>query len=460
MTEPPTGRPSLLERLALHRPELRAWALYDWANSAMVTIIVGAVYPIYFSGTMSGVLGGADVATRTHGWITAGSLATIALLSPFLGAVADYRAAKKRFLGLFLGIGVSAVAALFLVRDGQWLLAGALFALANIGAGGSFVFYDSLLPHVAREEEMDRLSTSAYALGYLGGGLLLVLCLAWINTPDRFGLPSGDGLTPEAASLPVRLSFLAVAVWWLLFSLPLFRRVREPPRRLEPDERPGQKLAAVAWQRLGETFRELRLYRQAFLMLLAFLLYNDGIGTIIKMAAVYAAEVGIPDVHVFGVFVLVQFVGIPFAVGFGVLAGRLGAKRSIFLGLLLYVVISVLGYFMRTPAHLYLLGIMVAMVQGGTQALSRSLFASMIPRHKSSEFFGFFGVAEKFAGIAGPAFFALVALLTASSRQGILSVIVFFLAGAALLWRVDVEEGRRAVRMADRTTRVVEGPAR
>jgi UMF1 family MFS transporter len=367
--------------LGLDRPELRAWAMYDWANSAMVTVIVTAVFPIYFS-SVAGATLRPEVATFRFGVATTVGMVIIAALSPFLGAVADYAAVKKRMLGTFLGVGVAAVALMYFIQRGDWLLASVLFVVANIGANGSYVFYDALLPHVASKHEMDRVSTAGYALGYLGGGLLLALNLAWIQRPGWFGLASGQGLSAGQATLPVRLAFVSVAVWWVLFSVPLFRRVSEPAAVVDPATR-GRGVAAAAFTRLRATVRELRGYRHAFLMLLAFLIYNDGIGTIIRMASIYGTELGIGRGELIGSILLVQFVGIPFAFLFGALAGTIGAKRSIFLGLAVYVVISVVGYYMRTSAHFLVLALLVGMVQGGTQALSRSLFASMVPKHKT-----------------------------------------------------------------------------
>jgi MFS transporter, UMF1 family len=250
--------------------------------------------------------------------------------------------------------------------------------------------------------------------------------------------------------LPVRLAFVSVAVWWVLFSLPLFRRVREPPATIEPDERTEANPVVTALARLGETFRELRSYRHAFLMLLAFLIYNDGIQTIIKMATAYGTEIGIGQSALIGAILLVQFVGIPCTFLFGTVAGRIGAKRSLFLGLLAYTVISILGYYMTSATHFFILAGLVGVVQGGTQALSRSLFASMIPQHKSGEFFGFFSIFEKFAGIFGPLIFAGTIAVTGSSRNAILSVIGFFAVGAALLALVNVEDGQRVAREVER----------
>ena len=277
---------SLLSRLGLDRPELRAWAMYDWAASAMQTTIMVAVFPIYFVKVAGAGLVESG-ATQRLATVNSLALVIIALLSPILGAVSDYRANKKRWIAIFMLLGVAAVLGMFFIHHGDLDLASLLFTLSLVGVAGSFVFYEALLPHIARREEIDRVSSAGYAMGYVGGGILLALNLAWIQRPDWFGLPSGPGLTESQATLPVRLAFLSVAVWWVIFSLPLFRRVPEPPPRLEPDERRGENPVKVAFLRLGETFHELRSYRNAFLLLLAFLIYNDGIQTVIKMATAY-----------------------------------------------------------------------------------------------------------------------------------------------------------------------------
>jgi UMF1 family MFS transporter len=436
-------RVSLLDRLGLHRKELRAWAMYDWANSAMVTTIVTAVFPIYFSAVAGADLGSAQ-ATYRLALATTLALAIIAVLSPILGTLADQAGIRKQLLGGFLVIGVVAVSLMFFIERGDWLYAAVLFIVANIAVNGSFVFYDSFLPHIASRDEMDRVSTAGYALGYVGGGILLALNLAWIQRPEWFGLPHGPDLTPAQQTLPTRLAFLSVAVWWLLFSIPLFRHVPEPAgarvRRISVKD---------AFSTLRETFRHLGRYRQAVIMLLAFLIYNDGIGTIIRMATIYGTELGIGRGALIASIMIVQFVGIPFAFLFGAFAKWIGNKRAVMVGLVVYGIISIFGYFMRTGTHFLILALMVGMVQGGTQALSRSLFASLIPRQQSAEFFGFFAVVEKFAGIFGPALFAQVIALTGSSRGAILSVIAFFVVGGVLLHFVDVEQGQRAAREAE-----------
>jgi UMF1 family MFS transporter len=257
--------------------------------------------------------------------------------------------------------------------------------------------------------------------------------LGWILSPATFGLPD----TVAA----IKLSFVSVAFWWLIFSIPLLRRVPEPPRALERDETGSENAIRVALVRVWETFHELRGYKDAFLMLVAFLLYNDGIQTIIRMAAIYGTEIGIDRNAQIAAFVVVQFTGIPCSFLFGSLAGRVGAKRAIYFALVIYTGISVLGYFMTTTWQFFALAFLVGTVQGGSQALSRSVFARMIPKRKSSEYFGFFSVFEKFAGIAGPALFATSVTVFGSSRAAVLSVILFFIAGGIVLTRVNVAEG-------------------
>jgi UMF1 family MFS transporter len=442
----------LLRTLGLHRKELRAWSMYDWAASSAQTTIAVAVFPIFFT-----AVAGAGRAAGEAGayWSLANSvgLAISTVLSPILGTISDYAAVKKRMLGFFMGVGVAACGLMYLIQQGQLLLASILFVFANIGMQGSYVFYEALLPHVAREDEMDRVSTAAYAIGYIGGGILLALNLAWISKPALFGLPVVHDLSP-AGTLPARLAFLSVAIWWLLFSIPILRVVKEPPVKLEPDEQRGMNPVKVAFQRLAETFQALRGYKQAFLMLIAYLIYSDGIGTITRMAATYGTELGIPQSSLITAILLVQFVGIPFTFAFGTLAGRIGTKASIFLGLIIYAIISIFGFFMKTATHLYILALLVGTVQGGTQALSRSLFASIIPAYKSGEFFGFFSVFSRFAGILGSLLFYFIIKQTGTMRPAILAVILFFIVGALLLYFVNVGEGQQRAREEEEKARV------
>ena len=423
--------------------------MYDFGNSAFMTVIITAIFPIYYSSIASAGVP-TETANSRFSIATTGAMIVIAVLAPLLGALADFSAIKKRMIAIFLAMGVVSVAMMFFIQRGNWMLALILFAVANFGANGSFVFYDALLPHIAKEDEVDRVSTAGYALGYIGGGILLALNLLWIMKPEWFGLPSGDNLSDADKTLPTRLAFLSVAIWWALCSIPLFRRVPEPAIRVRKGAPSGQSPVRAAFVQLGQTFHELRKFRNAFLMLLAFLIYNDGIGTIIRMAALYGAGIGLEQNYMISAVLLTQFIGVPFAFAFGALAGWIGAKRSIFLSLVVYTGISVIGYYMKTAAHFLILAILVGMVQGGAQALSRSLFASLIPRHKAGEFFGFFAVVEKFAGIIGPFVFYLIIQASGSSRNAILSVIAFFVIGGFILIFVNVPEGQRLARAAEK----------
>jgi len=427
----------LLARLGLPTPELRAWAMYDWANSAFWSTVVTAVFPAFFASYAAAGLSGVE-ATSRFAWGTTIALTIVALTAPVLGALADHRPLKKRFLLVFLLIGVAATLLMATIGRGEWKYALVLFMVANVGVASTLVFYDSLLPHIAAPDQIDRVSTAGFAMGYIGGGILLLINLAWIMAPTMFGLPD--------TTAAVRLTFVSVGVWWLLFSLPLFRRVREPAVRLEALRGPSLVLAAAAaaWK----TFVELRGNRHAFLMLVAFLLYNDGIQTLIRMSSIYGAEVGIDQNAQIAAFVMVQFVGVPCSFLFGALAGRIGAKTAIFVALAVYIACSIVGYFMTAAWQFFVLAFLVGMVQGGSQALSRSLFARMTPRAKSSEYFGFFAVFEKFAGIFGPLLFGASVTLFQSSRAAVLSVIFFFVAGAIVLSFVNVEAGEAATRSA------------
>jgi UMF1 family MFS transporter len=426
-----------LSRLGLSTPELRAWAMYDWANSAFWSTIVTAVFPAFFGSYAAAGLTGLE-ATSRFAWGTTIALTLVAVTAPVLGALADHRPLKKRLLLIFMLFGATATVLMATIGRGEWLYALGLFMAANIGVASTLVFYDSLLPHIAPPDQMDRVSTAGYAIGFVGGGILLLINLAWILSPSTFGLPD--------ATAAVRLSFVSVAVWWVLFSVPLFRSVPEPAVRLEDLRASGAGLALAAAAASWRTFTELRRNRNAFLMLLAFLLYNDGIQTIIRMSSIYGAEIGIDQNAQIAAFVLVQFVGVPCSFLFGMVAARIGAKTALFFGLAVYVSISVLGYFMSAAWHFFALAFLVGMVQGGSQALSRSLFARMTPRAKSSEYFSFFAVFEKFAGIFGPLVFGASVTLFQSSRAAVLSVIMFFIAGAIALAFVDVEAGEAAAR--------------
>jgi UMF1 family MFS transporter len=352
--------------------------------------------------------------------------------------MADLVGGKKRFLSAALMLGVAGSASLAFIGNGMFVLGSVLFAVANLGFAGGNIFYESLLPHVARPDDVDRVSARGYALGYLGGGVLLIINSLWLVRPDWFGMPN--------RAFAVRACFLSVAGWWLVFALPLFRQVAEPSTAAPPGLSAHVIMSGVC--RLVGTFKEIRRYRQLLIFLAAFWLYNDGISTIIKLAAAYGDEIGIHHNDMLIALILTQLIGYPSSLGFGSLAHYLGAKRSIILGLVFYMFIAVGGFFMHTIAHFYALAIVVGLVQGGTQALSRSLFTAMVPKARSAEFFGFFSTGEKVAGIIGPVIFGVIGQLSGSSRWGIISVVILFVTGALLLWRVDEAEGQRVAATA------------
>jgi len=420
---------ALLTGEKLHRKIINAWCMYDWANSAFATTVMAALLPPYFSNVAAAGLSRVQ-ASSIWGYSVSISMLLTALMGPILGAIADHTGSKKRFLRSFMGVAVLFTGLLFTIGKGDWVGAVIFFVLASIGNAGANIFYDSLLPHVARPDEVDQVSTKGYALGYLGGGILLLVNLIWYMKPEWFGFADGG--------VAVRVSFLSVALWWVIFSLPLFRWVPEPSSararaRIHP--------LRAGFEQVAHTFREIRRYRQLFKFLIAFWLYADGIGTIIHMATIYGAEIGIGTAHLAGALLLTQIVGVPFSFLFGRLARRLGTKRCIFLALAVYALISVGGYFMTQAWHFWVLAGLVGTVQGGSQGLSRSLFSSMAPKAQSAEFFGFFDISSKFAGITGPFLFGLVGTLVGSSRWSIVSLVVFFIVGALLLSRVKEEQG-------------------
>ena len=413
----------------LYKRTINAWCMYDWANSAFATTIMAALLPPYFSGVAASSLPRAQ-ASSIWGYAVSISMLIVALMGPVLGAIADQTGSKKRFLFGFLTLALLFTGLLVLVREGDWLKAVVFYVLASIGNAAANIFYDSLLPHVARPEDIDQVSTKGYALGYLGGGVLLLVNLAWFLRPEWFGFADGNAA--------VRASFLSVVAWWAIFSVPLFRRVPEPVATASQDRINAVK---AGLGRVINTFREVRHYRELFKFLVAFWLYADGIGTIIKMATIYGAELGIGLSDLAGALLLTQVIGVPMTFAFGRLAKRLGTKPSIYLSLGVYAAITIAAYFMTEPWHFWVLAGAVGTVQGGAQALSRSLFGAMTPRARSAEFYGFFDISSKFAGITGPLLMGLMAGLLGTSRWAIISLVIFFVAGGLLLGRVDTEAG-------------------
>lgn len=413
--------------------------MYDWANSAFATTIASALFPPFFRSLVTAAGFSENTATAYWGYTASAALLLIAVVAPILGATADHTGGKKRYMAAFAGFGMVFTASLFLIGDGAWRVAALLYVAAAVGFAGANIFYDSFLPHVASARDIDRVSSRGFALGYLGGGVLLIVNALWVMFPETFGMPGRE--------FAMRASFVSVAVWWGLFSIPFWRHVPEPPISSVPGRR-GAPIIEGA-RRLAKTLKEIGRYRQLLFFLVAFWIYSDGVGTIVRMATAYGSEIGIGVTDMVVALILTQVVAIPCTLVFARLAGRVGAKRAILLTLVVYSIVAGSAYYMRTAAHFYALAFSVATVQGGCQALSRSLFARMVPRDRSAEFFGFYSTSSKFAGVLGPLVFAATSQLTGNSRFGIVSIVAFFVVGGLLLLRVNVEEGVVAAGGAD-----------
>jgi UMF1 family MFS transporter len=402
-----------------------SWAFYDWANSAFATTVMAGFFPVFFKQYWSA---GVDAATSTFRLGTANSAASLAvlLMAPALGAIADSGGARKRFLLFFAGMGIVATAALYFIGKGEWTVAASVYALAAVAFSCSCLFYDSLLVDVGAPEKFDSISALGYALGYLGGGLLFAQNVLMVTRPGLFGL-GGPG---EA----VRFSFVLVALWWAVFTLPLGFFVHERQRRTVVS-RAG--MVAEGMRQVGRTFRRIRRYRTALVFLIAYWLYIDGVDTIIRMAVDYGMSLGFSSNSLILALLITQFVGFPAAIAFGAIGERIGAKNGIYIAIAVYLGVTVWGCLMTRESEFYILAVAVGLVQGGIQSLSRSYFARIIPADRSGEFFGFYNLLGKFAAVIGPALMGWTALIFEQTRYAILSVAVLFLAGGAVLYFVD-----------------------
>ncbi|MDY0093313.1 MAG: MFS transporter [Candidatus Vecturithrix sp.] len=419
-----------------------SWAIYDWANSAYATTVMAGFFPIFFKQFWSA---GVDQVTSTARLGAANSLAGIlmACFAPILGAIADKGTAKKKFLLFFATMGVVMTSALYLVSLGNWLLAVMLYVFSSIGFTGSNIFYDALLPGVASEKKLDVVSALGYSCGYLGGGVLFAVNVWMTLSPAAFGFANSENA--------VKFAFLTVGVWWALFSIPIFVFVKEPPAA---KAKPGINLVKAGLVQVQQTLREFRHLKSAFLFLAAYWLYIDGVDTIIRMAVDYGMSIGFDTNDLIKALLITQFVGFPAAIAFGFLGSKVGARRGIFVGIAVYFSISIWASFMQDKREFYLLAIMIGLVQGGIQALSRSFYAKIIPVDKSAEFFGFYNMLGKFATFFGPLLMGGTGVLVRAlgyssdlaSRLSITSIALFFLAGGVLFYFVDEEKAKQEAR--------------
>jgi MFS transporter, UMF1 family len=411
----------------LRRPVI-AWAMYDWANSAFATTVMAGFFPVFFKQFWSV---GTEPTLSTFRLGVGNGIGgfAIAVLAPLIGAAADRGGARVKMLALFTVLGVSMTAALYWVDKGNWPWAVACYALASVGFSGGATFCDSLLLDVAEKPEFDLVSAYGYSVGYLGGGLLFAVNVWMTLSPATFGLAD--------AAAAVRVSFLSVAVWWAVFTLPLLLFVRE--RRSASTYSAGAALKA-GWRELGTTIAHVRQYRTLRLFLVAFWLYIDGVNTVIKMAVDYGMSIGLETKSLIAALLITQFVGFPAALVFGWIGKRFGTKTGLLLAIGVYLVITIWAYWLDSTTEFYAMAIVIGLVQGGVQSLSRSFYGRLVPPEKAGEFFGFFNLIGKFAAIVGPLLMGGVALATGNSRVAILSLVVLFAAGGVLLWLVPASE--------------------
>ena len=426
------------------------WAMYDWANSAFATTVMAGFFPIFFKQYWSY---GVDVNVSTAQLGFGNSIASllVALMAPVLGAIADKGSARKKFLIFFAYLGVLMTACLFLVGKGEWAWAIFVYAMGIVGFSGANVFYDSLLPTVAGKDNVDYISGLGFAMGYLGGGLLFLINVLMTLMPEKFGLAdSGEA---------VRYSFISVAIWWGLFTI--FTILWVPEEKTAGASREGRNFIADGFRQIIGTFKKVRHLKTIFLFLLAYWFYIDGVDTIIRMAVDYGMSIGFASNDLIIALLVVQFVGFPSALVFGKLGQKWGVRKAIYLAIGIYMFIVVWGTMMTVKQEFYILAIMIGLVQGGIQALSRSYYSRLIPREQSAEYYGFYNMLGKFAAIVGPALMGVVGLIARrllmpptptpgqiehvgqlASRWSIASVLILFLIGAILFYFVDEEKGK------------------
>ncbi len=415
-----------------------AWCLYDWANSAFATVILAAVLPVYFAGIVpaEGITppwsSQPIPATAFWGYTVSASMALVACIAPGIGNLADHRGWRRPLLAIFCTFGAVSTCALWLTGPGHYWQVALLFILGNIGFAAGNIFYNAFLPSLATGHDADRLSARGFAFGYLGGGLMLLIVFILIKGYAWFGFADIGQAT--------RFGFLLTGAWWLGFAMPCFIWVN--------DDKPSQS-STIALRSLKDfmsAFLHLKQYPDLLRFLLAFLLYNDGIQTIIAVSAIFAREeLGLSQGTILGCFLMIQFVATPGALLFARIAGRYGARKAILICLVIFSLITLYAATMHSATEFWLLGFVVALVLGGSQAISRSFFASMVPRQRSAEFFGFYAISSKFASILGPFLFAVLIEMTGSNRVAIFALAVFFILGIALLLTVNVKRGQALV---------------
>ena len=411
-----------------YKKDAISWALYDWANSAFATTVMAGFFPIFYKSYWASDLSNLE-STAMVGYANSLSGLIVVLLAPILGAYADIGTKRKKLLLLFASLGILCTASFYFIPQGEWMLAAVLYAIAAVGFSGGNVFYDSLIVSVSDNENRNRVSALGYSLGYLGGGLLFLINVIMFLNPQLFGI--------ESQSNAVLLSFFMVAVWWAFFSIPLLRNVKE-----EDSERENPRFIQALKQSFNEVYQtlsEVRKYKNVAIFLLAYWFYMDGIDTIVRMATAYGTDIGLDAASMITALILTQFVGFPSTLIFGYFADRLGFKKILTIGILVYILISIFASRITTAAEFYAMAIVVGLVMGGVQAVSRAYFSSIIPKDKEAQFFGFYNLVGKSAVVAGPALLAWISMIFNTPRAGILGLLVLFIPGLILLWMIPKE---------------------
>ena len=413
----------------LKRKKVISWALYDWANSAFATTVMAGFFPLFFKSFWAADLSPAE-STAVIG--TTNSLAGlfIMLLAPILGAYSDLGKLKKKFLAFFALLGVLSTGYLYFIPQGDWVIAASLYALAVIGFSGGNIFYDSLIASVSKQDQRNKVSSLGFSLGYLGGGLLFVINVLMYLNPAWFGLSS--------QSEAILWSFVSVAVWWAVFSLPLFMSVEE---KSNAEISKGLfETITEAFKAVASTLREIKKHKRVAIFLIAYWLYIDGVDTIVRMAVAYGSDIGLDASSMITALLLTQFVGFPATLVFGIYADKIGFKKILTIGISIYILVTFYAYYMSTALEFYILAGTVGLVQGGVQAISRSFFSTIIPVNKEAQFFGFYNLVGKSAVFLGPVLVSWVALIFGNPRFGILSLLFLLVPGLILLWMVPDKE--------------------
>ena len=407
--------------LGKYSKEEKSWMMYDWASSAYSIIITTAIFPIYYKAVADNAGVNQADSTAYLGYTISISTFILALLGPILGTLADYKGMKGKFFNFFFFLGTLSTAALLFIPSDNWLLLLIVYTLTSLGARGANVFYDAYIVDVTENDRMDDLSAKGYALGYVGSVIPFLFCIALI-------MLSQMGLIPLSATTASRIAFLITALWWFIFTIPMFKHVKQK-HWIEREPR----VIVNSLRRLGKTFKEIKRYRTIFLFLIAYFFYIDGVGTIISMSTAYGTDLGLGATELIIALLAVQIVAAPFAVLFGKLANRYGARKMIFTGIIIYMIVCIYAMFLKTIVDFWVLAMLVATAQGGIQSLSRSYFAQMVPKEKSNEFFGFYNIFGRFASVSGPFLVGVITQMTGNSAFGVFSLVILFIIGFVVL---------------------------